>query len=90
MWLRIPSSLQSKLFLAGVVLLLLVAILFGVASIFAAHEQARAPDVRNLGVAATWLAFEIPIWILEFLGLSCLILAALVSIFRTILPSKPK
>jgi hypothetical protein len=85
-----PSSLQSWLFLAGVVLLLLMALLFGVASILAAHEQARTPGVRNLGVAATWLAFEIPIWILEFAGLGCLIFAALVSIFRSILPSKAR
>jgi hypothetical protein len=85
-----PKSLQSWLFLSGVALLLLMALLSGVASNLAAHDQARSPGVRNLGVAATWLAFEIPIWILEFAGLSCLILAALVSIFRSILPSKAR
>jgi hypothetical protein len=83
-----PSSLQSWLFMAGFVLLLVMALLYGVASILAAHEQARTPGVSNLGVAATWLAFETPMWILEFAGLSCLILAALVSIFRSILPAK--
>ena len=85
-----PGSLQSWLFLAAVVLLLLMALLFGVASILAAHEQARTPGVINLEVAATWRAFEMPIGILEFAGLSCLILAALVSIFRSILPSKAR
>jgi hypothetical protein len=85
-----PSSLQSWLFSAGVVLLLLMALLYASASLLAAHEQAHAPGGIDLGVAATWLTFEMPIWIFEFAGLSCLILAAIVSIFRTILPSKPK
>jgi hypothetical protein len=90
MKLKYPRSLQSWLFSAGVVLLLLMALLYAVASILAAHEQAHAPNGGNLGVAATWLIFEMPIWTLEFAGLSCLILAAPVSIFRSILPSKPK
>jgi hypothetical protein len=85
-----PSSLQSWLFLLGAASLLLMGLLSGITSILAAHEQARAPGVRNLGVAATSLAFEMPIWILEFAGLGCLILAALVSIFRSILPSKAR
>jgi hypothetical protein len=59
-------------------------------SILAAHEQARTASGATLGIAATWLAFQTPIGILEFAGLSCLILASIVSIFRTILPSKPK
>jgi len=83
-----PSSIESWLFLVGVVLLLLMALLYAVASILTTHGQARTASGTNLGVSATWLAFETPIWILEFAGLSCLILAAIVSIFRTILPSK--
>jgi|HubBroStandDraft_6_1064221.scaffolds.fasta_scaffold62165_1 hypothetical protein len=90
MTLNYPRSLQSWLFSAGVVFLLLMALLYAMASILAAHEQARAPNGGNLGVAATWLMFEIPVWILDFAGFSCLILAALVSIFRSILPSKSK
>jgi len=90
MKLKTPRSLQSWLFSAGVLLLLLMALFSWVASILATHERAHAQGGTNIGPAATWLAFETPIWILEFSGLSCLILAALVSIFRTILPSKPK
>jgi hypothetical protein len=90
MKLKTPRSLQSWLFSAGVLLLLLMALISWVASILAAHERARAQGGTNIGIAATRLAFETPVSILEFAGLSCLILAALVSIFRTILPSKPK
>ena len=89
MKLKLPRSLQSWLFSTGVVLLLLMALLYAVASILAAHDQAHAPNGINLGVASTWLIFEMPIWILEFAGLTCVILAAFVSIFRSILPSKP-
>jgi hypothetical protein len=85
-----PSSLQGWLFSVGAVLLLLMALLSALASIFAGHEQARTQSGTNLGVAAIWLTFDMPIWILEFAGFSCQILAALVSIFRTILPSKLK
>jgi hypothetical protein len=90
MKLQSPRSLQAWLFSAGVVFLLLMALLYAVASILAAHEQARAPNGGNLGVAATGLIFEIPIRTLDFAGFSCLILAAFVSIFRSILPSKSK
>jgi hypothetical protein len=65
-------------------------ILFGLAAIFAGHAQAQSPGSQNLGVAATWLAFELPIQILEFAGLACLILAALVSLARDIFSSKPQ
>jgi hypothetical protein len=90
MRLKSPRSLQSWLFSAGVVFLLLMALLYALAWISAAHEQARVPNGGNPGGAATWLMFEVPIWILDFAGFSCLILAALVSIFRSILPSKAK
>jgi hypothetical protein len=90
MKLKSPNSLQSWLFLAGVVSLILMGLLSALASILAAHEHARTTGGLNLGVAATSMAFETPIWIFEFAGLCCLILAALVSIFRTILASKPK
>jgi hypothetical protein len=90
MELKYPRSIQSWLFSAGVVFLLLMASLYALAWILAAHEQVRAPNGGNLGVAATRLMFEIPIEILDFAGFSCLILAALVSIFRSILPSKAK
>ncbi len=89
MKLKPPRSIQSWLFLGGVVMLLFMALLYAVSSILAAQEQARTPNGTNLGVAATYLAFDIPIWILEFAGLSCLILAAIVSIFRSIIPPKP-
>jgi hypothetical protein len=85
-----PTSLQSWLFMAGVVSLVVLGLLLGIASLLAAHEQSRASGGANLGAAATYLAFDIPVQILEFAGLSCLILASLVSIFRSILPSKPK
>jgi hypothetical protein len=90
MKLQPPRSLQSWLFSAGVALLLLMALLYAVASVLAAHEQARVPNGGDSAVAATWLVFEIPIRTLDFSGFSCLILAALVSIFRSILPSKSK
>jgi len=58
--------------------------------ILAAHEQARTPGERNLGVAVIWMTFQIPIWILEFAGVGCLILGALVFAYRRILTPKPK
>lgn len=48
MKLTVPNSLQSRLFLAGVVLLLVMALLSGVASVLAAHEQARTPGSEIL------------------------------------------
>lgn len=90
MKLKAPRSLQSWLFSGGAVLLLLMALFSWVASILAAHERTHAQGSTNIGITATRLAFETPVSILEFAGLSCLILAALVSIFRTILPSEPK
>jgi hypothetical protein len=85
-----PTSLQAWLFSVGVALLLLMGLFSAFASILAAHEGAQSQAVANPGIATTSLSFEAPIDILEFSGLSCLILAALVSIFRTILPSKPR
>jgi hypothetical protein len=85
-----PTSLQAWLFSVGVVLLLLMGLFSALASILATHEGGHAQAGANLATPATRLAFETPIGILEFAGLSCLILAALVSIFRTILPPKPK
>lgn len=85
-----PTSLQAWLFSIGVVLLLVMGLFSGLASILAAHGGAHAQAVANPGTPATGLAFETSIGILEFAGLSCLILAALVSIFRTILPSRGK
>jgi len=85
-----PASLQSWLFLIGVVSLILTGLLWALVSILATHEQGHASGGTNLGIAATYLALDLPIWILEFTGLCCLILAALLSIFRTILPSKPR
>jgi hypothetical protein len=90
MKLKSPGSIQSWLFSAGAALLLFTALLYALMSILGVHQQGRNPSDTNPGLAAFWLAFETPISILEFAGLSCLILAALVSIFRTILPSKPK
>jgi hypothetical protein len=87
---KLPTSLQSRLFSAGAALLILMGLLWVLASILAAHEQARTPGGGDPGVAATWAAFGVPIGILEFAGLSCLILASIVSIFRSILPSKPR
>ncbi len=90
MKLKFPSSLQAWLFSVGAVLLLLVALLYGILSIVAAYAQAHAQSGMNLRVVATWSAFALPISILEFFGLSFLILAALASIFRSILPSKQR
>jgi hypothetical protein len=90
MKLKSPNSLQSWLFLAGVVALILMGLLSALASILAAHEHAYTTGRSNLGVAATWMALETPISMLEFVALCCLMLAALVSIFRTVLASKPK
>jgi len=69
-----PTSLQSWLFLAGAVSLILMGLVFAVATILAAHGQ----------------GLQTLIEILEFIGFSFLILASLVSIFRSILPAKPK
>ena len=85
-----PRSLQSWLFSAGAVLLALMGILWALAAILAGHDQAQTPGSQNLGAAATWLAFELPIQILEFAGLACLILAALVSVSRDFFSSKPQ
>jgi hypothetical protein len=85
-----PISLQSWLFATGAVLLLLMATLSGLASILAAHEQGRTANGGNPGSTVTGMMFQTPIGILEFAGLSFLILAALVSAFRSLLPSKTK
>ncbi len=80
------KSLESRLFWAAVFLLLLTGLLYGIAELVSAHGQAGAPSGRNPGLSATWLAFDI----LEFASLGCLILAALVSVVRTFVPSKPR
>ena len=85
-----PNSLQSWLFSSAALLLFLMALLWTVMEILAAHEQARTPGERNLGVAVIWMTFQIPIWILEFAGVGCLILGALVFAYRRILTPKPK
>jgi len=90
MKLKPPRSIESWLFLAGAAILLLMTLLYAVVSILATHGQARIASGANLGIAATWLAFQTLSGILELAGLSFLILAAIISIFRTILPSKPK
>ena len=88
MKLKSPSSPQARLFATGVALLLITGVLYGIASLLAGHTQVNAPGGANLGVSATQLALEMPISVFEFAGLSCIILAALVSIFRSILPPK--
>lgn len=80
-----PKSLESRLFWAAVFLLLLTGLLYGIAEILSAHVQAGAPPAQNPGLAAVRLAFGL----VEFAGLGCLILAALISAFRTFVPSKP-
>ena len=90
MKLKSPKSLESRLFYVGAALLVLMGLLWALAAILAAHERATGAGGQNLGVAATYLAFDVPILILELAGLSCVILSALVSIFRTFLPPKPK
>ena len=90
MKLTAPKSLESWLFSIGAVLLIIMGILWAIASIWAAHGQARIPNGDHLGIAAIYLIFDLPISILELAGLICIALSALVSIFRTLLPSKSK
>lgn len=90
MKLKRPSSLQSWLFSAGAVLLAFMGILWVLAASLAGHEQAQTPGSQNLMTAAPRLALALSIQILEFAGLACLILAALVSVSRDFFSSKPQ
>lgn len=90
MKLKTPKSLESWLFSVGAVLLIIMGIMWAIASIWAAYERAHVPSGETLGIAAIYLIFDLPIAILELAGLICVALSALVSIFRTLLPSKPK
>ncbi len=83
-------SLQSWLFVAAVISLILMGVLSATASILAARGQPHTSGGTALGIATNSPTFEIPMGILEFICLSCLILASLVSIYRTIFTSKPK
>jgi hypothetical protein len=47
-----PSLFRSKLFLLGVFLLFLAAVMWLALSLTTAHEQALTPGEKNLGVAA--------------------------------------
>ena len=49
-----------------------------------AHEQARTPGERNLGVAVIYMIYSMPMWILEFAGLGCWLLGAVVFAYRRI------
>jgi len=90
MKLKSPRSLEAWLFSIGVVLLVLTGLLWALATILVARERAAGSGGGNPSVAATYLAFDLPISILELAGLGCVILSALVSIFRTFLPPAPK
>ncbi len=90
MKLKSPGSLESWLLAIGAALLLLAVLLWAVASIWIGRERAQVPSGENLGVAGAYLAFDLPISILELGGLGCVILSALVSIFRTFLPARLK
>lgn len=90
MKLKTPKSVESWLFTAGAVFLVLMGLLWGVGTIVVNDRHAGVPSPGNLGQAATASAFDLAISILELAGLICIALSALVSIFRTLLPSKSK
>jgi hypothetical protein len=88
--LKSPRSLESWLLAVGAALLLLAALLWAAASIFIARGHAQAASRGNPGVAGVYAAFDLSLSLLELGGLGCVILSALVSIFRTFLPAGPK
>jgi hypothetical protein len=90
MKLKSPRSLEAWLFAAGAALLLVALLLWAVASIGFARGPAQAPGSGNPGGAGIYAAFDLSISIVELGGLGCVILSALVSIFRTFLPAGPK
>jgi len=79
------GSLESRLFWVGALLLVLTGLLYGVSEIAATRGHAGAP-----GGDPAIAAVSLMVGLLEFAGSTCLILSALVSIFRTVHPSKPK
>lgn len=89
MKLKTPQSVESWLFTAGAVFLLLMGLLWGMATVVVTDRHAQVPSPGNLGQGAT-SAFDLVISVLELAGLVCIALSALVSIFRTLLPSKSK
>lgn len=85
MKLKSPRSLEAWLFSIGAVLLVLTGLLWALATILVARSGGGNPSA-----AATYQAFDLPISIFELAGLGCVILSALVSIFRTFLPPASK
>lgn len=90
MKLKSPRSLEAWLFSIGAVLLVLMGLLWALATLLVAREHAAASVGGYPGVAATYLAFDLPISILELAGLGCVILSALVSIVKTFFSAVPK
>lgn len=90
MKLNTPKSAESWLFTAGAVFLVLMGLLWGVATVVVTDRHTQVPSPGNLGQGAPVSAFDLAISILELAGLICIALSALVSIFRTLLPSKSK
>ena len=90
MKLKTPKSLESWLFTVGAGFLVLMGLLWGIATIVVTDRHGRVPSPGNLGQGAAVSLFDVAIAILELAGLICVALSALVSIFRTLLPSKPK
>lgn len=78
-------SLESRLFWVGALLLVLTGLLYGLFGIVSEHGHPR-DQVGNPGIAAA----SVVLGLAEFTGSACLLLSALISIFRTFLPSKPK
>jgi hypothetical protein len=77
-----PSLFRSKLFLLGVFLLFLAAVMWLALSLTTAHEQALTPGEKNLGVAALAMLFGLPLLFFGASGVGVLLLSIVLFLYR--------
>jgi hypothetical protein len=77
-----PSLWRSKLFLVGVFMLLLAAIMWVALSVTTTHEQGLTPGEKSLGVAALAMLFGIPLVFFGGSGLGILFLSVVLFLYR--------
>jgi hypothetical protein len=83
-----PKVWESKLFKVAVALLLLAVFFWLVLTITTAHEQARSPGERNLGVAVLGMTWGTPMLLFGASGI--LLLLTHIALFPYRNSSRPK
>jgi len=84
------TLLRSNVFRAGVYLLLLTVLVWVGFSMASAHEQARSPGEKNLGVAVLAMMFVPVIAVLGLASLGCILVSFGIVVHHRLSSSKQR